>query len=103
MSGPPRRSLVPRHQGEVSMSRNSFVLAAAAAALFVAGSVAPALAAEEGKTKCEGVNSCKGESSCKGAHNDCAGENSCKGKGFLMMTPEECAAAKAKVAAEKKK
>ncbi len=85
------------------MSRNSFVLASAAAALFIAGAVAPALAAEEeGQVKCEGVNSCKGESACKTASSECSGHNSCKGKGFLMMTPEECAAAKAKMGAEKK-
>jgi len=84
------------------MSRKSFALATAAAALFAAGVVAPAHAEEEGKIKCEGVNSCKGHSSCKSAHSECAGKNSCKGKGFVMMTPEECEAAKAKLAAEKK-
>src|SRR5262247_4073336 len=93
----------PRHQGRSPMTRKSFLLASAAAAVFVAGVVAPALAADEGKTKCEGVNACKGESACKSASNECAGHNSCQGKGFLMMTPEECAAAKAKAAAEKKK
>ena len=84
------------------MSRNSFVLASAAAALFLAGAVAPTNAAEEGQVKCEGVNSCKGESACKTASSECAGHNSCKGKGSLMLTPEECEAAKAKMAAEKK-
>ena len=83
------------------MSRNSFVLASAAAALFVAGAAAPAFADEAtGQVKCEGVNACKGESACKTASSECAGTNSCKGKGFVMMTPQECAAAKA--AAEKK-
>ncbi len=84
------------------MSRNSFVLASAAAALFLAGVVAPANAAEEGEIKCEGVNSCKGESACKTANSECAGHNSCKGKGFVMLTPEECKAAKAQAAAGKK-
>lgn len=85
------------------MSRNSFVLAATAAALFVAGAVAPALSAEEeGQIKCEGVNSCKGQSACKTASSECAGHNGCKGKGFVMLAPEECAAAKAKLGAEKK-
>ena len=85
------------------MSQRSFVLASAAAALFVAGAVAPAHAAEEeGKIKCEGVNACKGHSSCKTLLSECAGKNSCKGKGFVMMTPEECEAAKAKMATEKK-
>jgi hypothetical protein len=85
------------------MSRKSFALASAAAALFVAGVAVPALAAEEGKVKCEGVNSCKGHSDCKTATGQCAGKNSCKGKGFLMLTPEECDAAKAKLAEEQKK
>jgi hypothetical protein len=84
------------------MNRRSFALASAAAVLFVAGAAAPAHAEEEGQIKCEGVNSCKGHSSCKTAQSACAGQNSCKGKGFLMLTPEECEAAKAKLAAEKK-
>ena len=84
------------------MSRNSFVLASAAAAIFLAGAAVPAFAEEEGQIKCEGVNSCKGQSACKTATNECAGHNGCKGKGFLMLTPEECAAARAKQAAEKK-
>jgi len=84
------------------MKQKSFALASAAAALFLAGVVAPAHAEEEGKIKCEGVNSCKGQSSCKTLLSECAGKNSCKGKGFVMMTPEECQAAKAKMSAEKK-
>ena len=81
------------------MNRNTAILAAAAGALFLAAS--PALA-EEGmggsaQIKCEGVNSCKGHSDCSSAHNECAGKNSCKGKGFLMMTPEDCQAAKQKL------
>ena len=82
------------------MKQKSFALASAAAALFLAGAVAPAHAEEEGKIKCEGVNSCKGHSSCKTLLSDCAGHNECKGKGFLMLTPEECEAAKARMAEE---
>ena len=78
------------------MSRQSFALASAAAALFVAGAAAPALA-DEAKVKCEGVNTCKGQSACSTAQNECAGKNSCKAKGFLMLTPEECEAAKAQM------
>ena len=81
------------------MSRRSFALASAAAALFVAGATAPALA-DEAEVKCEGVNSCKGQSACSTAQNECAGKNSCKGKGFLMLTPEECEAAKAQMEQE---
>ena len=78
------------------MKRNTGLLAAAAASLFLAGT--PALAADEaseGKVKCEGVNECKGHSACKGLFSECAGKNSCKGKGFVMLTPEECEQAKA--------
>jgi hypothetical protein len=80
------------------VNRKTAILAAAAGALFLGAS--PALADEMGtdaKVKCEGVNSCKGHSECSTAENDCAGKNSCKGKGFVMMTPEECKAAKEKL------
>lgn len=81
--------------------RHSAILASAAAALFLAGSVGPALAADgagNGATakqiRCEGVNSCRNQSDCKTAHSQCAHHNACKGQGFKMLTPEECAAAK---------
>ena len=77
----------------------SVVLASAVAGLFVAGSHA-AFAADDshpGQIKCEGVNSCKGQGSCKTAHNSCAGQNGCKGQSHVWLTPEECAAAKAKL------
>jgi hypothetical protein len=79
------------------------VVAAAAAALFLGGLAGAAHSEESGeaKIKCEGVNSCKGHSDCKSAQNACKGQNGCGGKGFVMMTQEECDAAKAK-AAEKK-
>jgi hypothetical protein len=81
------------------VTKKTAILAAAAGALFLAAS--PALAAEgegmDAKVKCEGVNSCKGHSECSTAENDCAGKNGCKGKGFMMMTPEECKAAKEKL------
>ncbi|HVH06039.1 MAG TPA: hypothetical protein VNE71_08595 [Myxococcota bacterium] len=80
------------------MKPNATVLAAAAGALLLAA--APALAdhheAKDGKVKCEGVNSCKGTSDCHTAKNACAGQNGCSGKGFKMLTPEECEAAKKK-------
>jgi len=90
------------------MTRNTswkkLALASAVAGLFAAGAqtaLAAGGADEAGKIKCEGVNSCKGQGACKGVHNSCSGKNGCKGQGFLMLTPEECDAAKAK-AAEKK-
>ncbi|HEY8155085.1 MAG TPA: hypothetical protein VII72_13245 [Myxococcota bacterium] len=84
------------------MKSRAVYLASAAAALFVAGASGPAFADDEGaseaKIKCEGVNECKGHGACSSASNSCAGKNACKGKSFKMMTPEECAAAKAKEA-----
>jgi len=74
-------------------------LVAAVAALFAVGA-GQAFAADAGagdKVKCEGVNSCKGHGSCKSAKNDCSGKNGCKGQSFMMMTPDECAAAKMKM------
>ena len=80
-------------------------IAAAVAGLFALGA-GHAYAAEGeatgDKVKCEGVNSCKAHGSCKSAKNECAGKNGCKGQSFSMLTPEECAAAKAKMSEETK-
>jgi len=80
------------------MNRKSFVLASAAAAMFVTGGAGLASAADdaesEAKIHCEGVNSCKGKSDCATAENECKGLNSCKGKGYLSLTQAECDAAK---------
>jgi uncharacterized membrane protein len=79
-------------------NRNA-ALATAVAALFALGGQALAAEGEAKaeKVKCEGANSCKGHGSCKSASNACAGKNGCAGQGFAMLTPEECAAAKAKL------
>ena len=68
-----------------------FVLAAAAASMFVAGSVAftPTPAAADG-VKCAGINSCKGHSECATASSSCKGQNACKGHGWLELTKAEC-------------
>jgi uncharacterized membrane protein len=68
-------------------------IAAAAAALLIAGSAvsAPMQMADAHKGHCVGANACKGKSACKTATNACGGQNACKGKGFLEMTKEECA------------
>ncbi len=82
------------------MKGKSVITATAVAALFMTGLAQSAFADESatsGKIKCEGVNSCKGHSDCKSAANSCKGQNACAGKGFLMMTPAECDAARAKV------
>ena len=65
-------------------------IAAAAAALFVAGT--PGIAADDGsvKVRCYGANSCKGQAECKTSMNSCKGHNACKGKGFVSMTEKAC-------------
>lgn len=86
------------------MNRKSFLLASAAAALFVTGGADLASAehheGSEAKIHCDGVNGCKGKSDCATADNECKGMNSCKGKGFLSLTQAECDAAKAAQADE---
>jgi hypothetical protein len=76
-----------------SKSLTGATLAAAAAALFLAGAApAPAHAATDG-VKCHGTNACKGHGACKSAANACKGQNACKGKGFTMTKDEaECTA-----------
>lgn len=75
-------------------------LAAAAAALFVAGcsksteqvpAETPATVVSPGAVKCMGINECKGQAQCgvPGGH-ACAGQNDCKGKGWIQVPAEEC-------------
>lgn len=70
----------------MSAIRNStgYVLAAAAAVMFTAGTIAmaPSPAAAEG-VKCAGLNSCKGQSECATASSSCKGLNACKGQGWV--------------------
>jgi hypothetical protein len=74
--------------------RNGALLAATAAALFVAMPtvVGAADAAEpaESTGHCVGANSCKGQSACATANSSCKGQNSCKGSGFTVTTKAEC-------------
>jgi hypothetical protein len=85
----------------VNLKTTGMALATAAALLF--GSVAVTTAhAEDAKIKCQGGNSCKGKGACATATNSCQGQNSCKGKSYVMLTKEECEAAKKANAAEKK-
>ncbi len=79
--------------------KNGAILAAAAAALFVAAPLAAHtsgqhVAADSGaQGHCVGGNSCKGQSACKTANSSCKGQNACKGKGFTQATKAECDAA----------
>ena len=72
--------------------KSGAAIAAAAAALLIAGAAlsAPAMA-DDAKGHCMGANACKGQGACKSASNACKGQNACKGKGFMEMTKDECA------------
>ncbi|HNK32061.1 hypothetical protein [Plasticicumulans sp.] len=72
--------------------RTGYALAAAAAALFAGGLIAPTLAsAADGEVKCLGANACKGQSACAGEHNSCKGQNACKGQGWInTASAQEC-------------
>ena len=79
-------------------SKSGATLAAAAATLFLAGSVASTVStpANAAQGKCMAGNACKGQSACKGGNHACKGQNACKGQGFSEMTKEKCAAANGK-------
>ncbi len=83
------------------MKAKGIAIAAAAGAFFLAGTTAPGLALADShgshgdKVKCEGVNSCKGHSECQTDQSACNGQNECAGKGWIKMSAEECAKAKA--------
>ena len=78
-------------------TRSGAALAVAAVSLALAGSLAPASAAE-GKVHCFGVNSCKGKSDCMTPKNSCAGANSCKGLGWnFKESAQACTEAGGKV------
>lgn len=80
-----------------NMKLPGMLLATIAAGVFTAGCDSPpADTSQVAMVHCEGVNSCKGTSACKSANNACKGQNSCKGHGFLELSKEDCAAAKAK-------
>ena len=79
-------------------SKSGATLAAAAATLFLAGSVVSTVStpANAAQGKCMAGNACKGQSACKGSANACKGQNACEGQGFSAMTKEKCDAAKGK-------
>jgi hypothetical protein len=79
-------------------SKSGATLAAAAATLFLAGSVVSTVStpANAAQGKCMAGNACKGQSACKGSANACKGQNACKGTGFSMASEKQCAAMGAK-------
>lgn len=74
-------------------AKSGAALAAAAATLMLAGTIANANVnvAADAKGHCVGANACKGQGMCKTAKNECKGQNGCKGQGWLEMTKAECA------------
>ena len=66
-------------------SKSGATLAAAAATLFLAGSVVSTVStsANAAAGKCMAGNACKGQSACKGSANACKGQNACKGNRLL--------------------
>ena len=83
------------------MNAKGFVIATAAAALFISGAVKARAAEQAGgkEVSCAGVNECKGHGSCAGGSggNACAGQNACKGKGVVKMSEADCKAKGGKV------
>lgn len=77
---------------KLNTKTTGFLLASAAATLFMQGPVMAAdqEGAQEAKIHCGGINACKGQTECKSATNACKGQNSCKGQGFLSTTEQEC-------------
>jgi hypothetical protein len=86
------------------MKPKTMIVASAAAALFLSGSVAarPAEAAGGDEVRCAGINECKSHGACAGAGNACAGQNACKGQGIVKTTAEDCKAKGGTVAPDKK-
>lgn len=76
----------------ISKNTSGVLLATAAAALFMSGTVVAAEkdAAQEAKVSCAGINACKGQSECKTATSSCGGQNACKGQGIKTTTKKEC-------------
>ncbi len=78
--------------------KTATVIAAAAAAMFAAGTIASVSHAQAG-VKCTGINSCKGTSACKTATSSCKGMNACKGQGWVSAKDQaECTSKGGKIA-----
>ena len=76
----------------MNAKKTGIVIAAAAAAMFAAGTVSTVAFAADA-VKCMGANACKGQSACKGGNHACKGQNACKGQGMTVTsTALECVA-----------
>jgi hypothetical protein len=85
-------------------AKNSFLVATAAATLFLSGAVAAHAEEKAGgdQVLCQGINACKGHGSCAGAGNACAGKNACKGQGHTKTSAADCTAKGGKIVEAKK-
>ena len=94
----------PTHAREnIACTSKSTALASAAALLFVAGAACAdsTRARRPARSSARASTRARARAAATRRTNECAGHNSCKGKGFMMMTPEECDQAKAKMKDEK--
>jgi hypothetical protein len=82
--------------GDLAMAnlRTTGMALATAAALLFGSVAATTVQAADAKVKCQGGNACKGKSDCATATTSCQGQNKCKGTGYVMLTKDECEAAK---------
>ncbi len=73
-------------------SKSGATLAAAAATLFLAGTVVTTVStpADAAQGKCMAANACKGQSACKSASNSCKGLNACKSMGGCSSGDNGC-------------
>lgn len=81
----------------MNAKKTGIIIAAAAAAMFAAGTVSSVAFADDG-VKCMGANACKGQSACKGGQSPSKGQNACKGQGWApAKDAAACTAAGGKV------
>ena len=72
-------------------AKTTTILAATAAAFFLAAPVMTAGTVEAAQVKCVGGNACRGQGACKTATNACKGQSASKGQGFnLTESAEAC-------------
>jgi hypothetical protein len=86
------------------MNPKNFLIATAAATLFLSGGVTARADQKAGGDQviCDGINACKGQGSCAGAGHSCAGKNACKGQGHTKTSAADCMAKGGKTVDAKK-
>jgi uncharacterized membrane protein len=86
------------------MNAKSFLIATAAATLFLSGAVTARADEKAGgdQVVCDGINACKGQGSCAGAGHACAGKNACKGQGHTKTSAADCTTKGGKIVEAKK-